>query len=98
MEQFESLEEKLIRLLKQKRPEESAEVRAALDVWTNEQEKIVATFKDWRPALRRARLYFKAGYRDESLEAFEDAREQAYHQEGPESEKKIMKEMNDLGF
>lgn len=106
MERFESLEtleQRLIRSLREKRPDESAEVRVMINAWTDEQEKIVDASKDRRMAqielnLRRARLYFKAGYKEEALENFNDAMDQAYamrHQD-PNLEQRIINEMDSL--
>ena len=74
----------LVKLLREKGPEDP-EVCAILQLWTRQQEKIVEAANTSEAAiqfnLRRARLYFEAGYKDEAWKNFEAAHTQAY-QEG----------------
>lgn len=78
-ENKENSEQQLIRLLKEKGIEDP-EVRNLLDSWTREQEKQVEQSDDYEFEqiqfnLRRARLYFEAGFVENAFENFEDARE-----------------------
>lgn len=98
-ENKESTEQKLIKLLKEKGIE-NAEARGLLDDWTREQEELVV--KENKPTgaielnLKRARLYFAAGFVDESFENFEAARTQAWNEHRDELYEEIMAEMDKL--
>lgn len=101
-ENKENSEQQLVRLLKEKGAEDP-EARKCLDIWTLEQEKIVeqSTGEEYRIAqiqfnLKRARLYFEAGYVDEAFENFEAARTQAWNEGREELYQAIMKEMDEL--
>ena len=74
-ENEESPEQQLVRLLKEKGVEDP-EARNLLINWTLEQEKQVEQSDDYHLEqiqfnLRRARLYFAAGYVDEAFENLE---------------------------
>ncbi len=98
-ENKESTEQHLARLLKEKGAENS-ETRNLLDIWTREQEEQVE--KENNPVaaielnLKRARLYFAAGYADEAFENFEAARMQAWNENREELYQAIMAEMDKL--
>lgn len=101
IEKAESPEQKLIQLLKEKGVEDP-ETKELLTAWTMEQEQQVEESKDPEAPiqfnLKRARLYFEAGYVDEAYENFEAARTQA-HQEGrDELLQTIDDEMDKLGL
>ncbi|MDZ7586284.1 MAG: hypothetical protein U0946_00900 [Patescibacteria group bacterium] len=96
-ENEEGPEQQLVRLLKEKGVEDP-EARNFLDIWTREQEKLVEQSDDYHFEqiqfnLRRARLYFEAGYVDEAFENFEAARTQAWNEQRNELYQAIMKEM-----
>jgi len=96
----EKPEQKLARLLKEK-GEENPEARDLLDRWTREQEKQVEQSDNYPLAqiyfnLRRARLYFEAGYVNDAFENFEAARTQAWNYKNNELYQTIMKEMDEL--
>ncbi len=100
LENKESVERHLIWLLKEKGVE-NPEARSFLDGWTREQESEVK--KSSNPAaaaielnLRKARLYFAAGYGDEAFESFEAARMQARNESREELYQAIMAEMSGL--
>jgi len=103
MEEFklpENLEKRLANLLKEKGLE-NTETRSLLNSWTLEQEKLAEKSKDYKAAqievnLKRARLYFAAGYIDETFENFEDARMQAWNENREELYQAIMSEMDKL--
>lgn len=90
-------EEEVIKVLKEKGVEDS-EAKELLIAWTIEQEKEVEKSKDPESPiqfnLKRARLYFAAGYIDEAFENFEAAGEQAWNEQRDELYKAIMKEMD----
>jgi len=93
-------EKRLAELLKE-RGAEDPEVRRLLDSWIREQESEVKKSSDPATAaielnLRKARLYFAAEYRDESLESFEAARTQAFNEGREELYQAIMAEMDGL--
>lgn len=96
-ENKESAEQRLVRLLK-KGGIEDPEARELLDSWTQEQEAQVENSPAASIELnfRRARLYFAAGYLDESYENFEAAREQAWNDNNPELYQKIVAEMDEI--
>ncbi len=99
-ESRESAEQKLVRLLKDKGVHDP-EANEFLDKWTREQEMTIEQAEDYpleqiQFNLRRARLYFKAGYVDEALEDFEDARTQAWNEQRTELYEAIMKEIDKL--
>ncbi|KKS46612.1 hypothetical protein A2567_00825 [Candidatus Azambacteria bacterium RIFOXYD1_FULL_42_11] len=99
VEKQENAEQRLARLLKEKGAEDP-EARDLLDAWTREQEERVEEGSD--PAakiefnLKRARLYFEAGYVEEALENFEAARMQAWNENRQELYEAIMAEMDTL--
>ncbi len=100
LENGENAERRLIRLLK-KSGVENPEARRSLDDWTRGQENEVKKSSDPATAaielnLRKARLYFAAGYGDESLESFEAARMQAWNESRGELYRAIMAEMDEL--
>lgn len=99
-ENKESSEQQLIRLLKEKGAK-NPEVRNLLDSWTHEQEKQVEQSDDYHLEqiqfnLRRARLYFEAGYVEEAFENFEAARTYAWNERRDELYQAIMKEMDEI--
>lgn len=99
-ENKESPEQQLIKLLKEKGVED-LEAKEFLDNWTREQEKLVEQSDDYHFEqiqfnLRRARLYFKAGYIDEAFENFEAARTYAWNEQRDELYQAIMKEMDQI--
>lgn len=99
-ENKESEEQRLIRLLKEKGVEDP-ETRSFLNFWTIEQEKWAENSEDYKMAqievnLRRARLYFSAGYIDEAFENFEAARMQARNDNRGGLYQEIMAEMDKL--
>ncbi|MCK4354837.1 hypothetical protein KAW43_00580 [Candidatus Parcubacteria bacterium] len=95
----EEPEQKLIRLLKEKGVEDP-EARKLLLSWTIEQEKQVEKSDDPEAPiqfnLRRARLYFDAGYRKAADENFEAARTQAWNENKKKLYQAIMKEMDEI--
>ncbi len=96
----ENAERHLIQVLEEKGVE-NPEARSLLDGWTREQEGRVKKSSDPATAaielnLRRARLYFAAGYADEALESFETARMQTRNENREELYQAIMAEMNKL--
>ncbi len=100
VESGESAERRLIRLLKE-RGVENPEAKRLLDSWTREQEGEVKKSGDPATAaiefnLKKARLYFAAGYGDEALESFEAARTQALNENRGEPYQAIMAEMDEL--
>lgn len=96
---LESSEQKIIRLLKERGIEDS-EAKELLVAWTVEQEKEVEKSSDPEASilfnLKRARLYFKAGYVDEAFENFEAAREQALNESRDNLYRAIMDEMDQI--
>lgn len=101
-ENKESLEQQLVRLLKEKGVE-YLETREFLDAWTREQEKQIeqSTGEEYSIAqiqfnLKRARLYFEGGYAEEAFENFEAARMQAYNEQRDELYQAIMEEMDKI--
>ena len=66
--------------------------------WTTERERQAEASADPEAFikfnLRRARLYFEAGYIDEARENFEDAATQAWNEQRGELYQKIMDEMD----
>lgn len=98
-ENKESAEQRLVSLLKEKGAEDP-ETKNLLDAWTRELEERVE--KENNPVatielnLKRARLYFKAGYIDEAFENFEAARMQAWNESREELYQMIMAEMDKL--
>lgn len=83
-EEEKDFEQRLTRLLREKGIEDP-EVKDLLIQWTIEQEKRVEGSGDSespiRFNLRRARLYFEAGYTEEAIENFEAARTQALNEQ-----------------
>ncbi|MFA6397617.1 MAG: hypothetical protein WDK96_02085 [Candidatus Paceibacterota bacterium] len=100
-ENIENKEQHLINLLKEKGVGDF-ETKNLLNEWIIEQEKQVE--KDKNPNavielnLRRARLYFKSGYKEEALENFKDALTQAWNEHKDELYGSILNEMDKLGF
>ena len=103
--QFEKKEEspdkKLVRLLKEK-GHEDPETQEFLASWTQEQEILARNAEDHFLAeielnLKRARLYFEAGYIQEAFENFESAQEQAWNEERDDLYEKIEEEREKLG-
>lgn len=93
-------EKRLAGLLRE-RGVEDLEARSLLDSWTREQEGEVKKSGDPATAtielnLRKARLYFAAGYGSEALESFEAARMQAWNESKEELYRAIMAEMDEL--
>ena len=76
----ETLEQTLIRLLMEKGPKDSEVMKLLLD-WTILQEKEVESLNELDSGvkfnLKRARLYYSAGFIEEAKENFADARLQA---------------------
>ncbi len=100
LEKSETADQKLIRLLKEKGAEDP-EVKEFLDSWMREQEMAVERSNDYifgqiQFNLRRARLYFQAGYVDAALENFEAAGTQAWNLYNNELYQAIMREMDEL--
>lgn len=97
-ENEENLEQKLVRLLKEKGVEDP-EARGLLDCWTREGEQEVerenSSVSSIQFNLRRARLYFEAGYTEEAFENFEAARVQAWNENRKELYEEIMREMDE---
>jgi hypothetical protein len=95
----ESPEQKLISLLREKGPEDG-EARDLLISWTIEQERLVEQSSDPEAPiqlnLRRARLYFEAGYIDEAMENFEAAADQAWNEKRNELYEAVMEEMDQI--
>lgn len=98
----ENPEQRLVRLLKEKGAEDS-EVKKILIVWTIEQEKQVEQLMGDAYSraqiefnLKRARLYFEAGYTEEAFENFEAARTQAWNEQRNELYQAIMKELDQI--
>ena len=99
-ENQESFEQRLTRLLKAKGIDDQ-ETKELLNNWTSEQEKQVEHSDDYQAEqiqfnLRRARLYFEAGYIEEAFANFEAAREQAWNERRDELYQSIMKEMGEI--
>lgn len=103
---IESSEETLIKLLKERGPQDP-EARALLLQWDSIQEAETREMEDPLGRitlnLRRARLYFKSGYTEEARESFDTAREQAWlDQPGNEGlgniRRQIIDEMESLGL
>ena len=99
-ESEESPEQQLVRLLRE-RGIEDPEVRDYLDNWTREQERQVEQSDDYPLAqiefnLRRARLYFEAGYIDAARENLGDARIQAWNEQRDELCQAIEQEIDEL--
>jgi hypothetical protein len=97
-ENREDSEQQLARLLKEKGVEDQ-ETREMLRNWTLEQEKIVDESADRFTAsiqfnVKRARLYFDAGFLDESFESFEDAATQALNEQRFDLYQEIINEMD----
>ncbi len=102
-ENKENFEQRLVRLLKEMKQKEveDPEVMKLLHDWTCEQEKRVeqSTGDNYNIAqiqfnLKRARLYFEAGYTDEAFENFEAARMQAWNEQRDKLFQEIMQEMD----
>lgn len=95
----ESVEQKLIRLLREQGPTDP-EARQALLDWTIAREAQVEQSAD--PAatiqlnLDRGRLYLSAGYVEEALANFNSAREQAWNEGWSDLLAAIEREMNDI--
>jgi len=95
----ENVEQRLIGILKEKGID-NLEAREALDSWTKAQERQVEMSEN--PAapiefnLRRARLYFAAGFIEEAFENFEAARTQALNEKMDDKYEEIMNEMDKL--
>lgn len=95
-----NFEQGLIQALKEKGAADP-EVKNLLNDWTCEQEKQVEQSGDYRAGqiqlnLRRARLYFEAGYTAEALENFEAAQTQAWHERRDELYRVITEEIDKL--
>ena len=100
IESGEGAEQRLIRLLRE-RGVEDQEARKSLGDWTRGQEDEVKKSGDPATAaielnLRKARLYFAAGYGSEALESFETARIQAWNEHREELYRAIMAEMDEF--
>jgi len=100
LEKRETADQKLVRLLKEKGSEDP-EARKFLNDWTKEQERAIEQLSDYvlgqiQLNLRRARLYFQAGYVDAALENFEAAGTQAWNLHNDELYQAIMREMDEL--
>lgn len=95
----ENPEQRLIRLLQEKGAEDP-ETRELLNNWTQEQEQKVEKSNDPDAPillnLTRAHLYAAAGYIEEALENFEDARTQAWNEQRDKLYQAIMREMDQL--
>ena len=89
----ETGEQRLKWLLKEK--PKTSETRKALENWTIDQEQQVENtpIAVIEFNLRRGRLYLAAGYKDEALENFEAAREQAFNERRDELYNAIEEEM-----
>ena len=99
-ENIESAEQRLTRLLKEKGVEDP-EVRELLDKWTREEEARVEQSDDYHLEqisfnLKRARLYFAAGYVDEAIENFEAAQIQAWNEQKSDLYQEITDEIEKL--
>lgn len=96
----ETIEKRLVKLLKEKGPEDP-EAFSLLTSWIVEQEQQVERSGNPEAAiqfnLRRARLYFDAGYIDESLENYEAAQTQAWNEGRDELYQKITDEIQKQG-
>ena len=93
-------EQELVRLIKEKGLKDPEAIKL-FDDWTREQEKQVEQSDNYSLEqillnLKRARLYFKAGYVKEAFEDFEDARTQAWNERKDELYRAIMEEMDEL--
>jgi erythromycin esterase-like protein len=91
-------EQELIGLLKEKGID-NPEVRDLLQNWTIENEKIVEQSDDPQTELiwlnlKRARLYFEAGFTNEAFENYEDARLLAWNLRNNKLYEAIMQEMD----
>ena len=98
----EPLEQRLAQLLRE-RGEKDPEVRRLLNSWEDEQERLVEASADYHLAqielnLRRGRLYFAAGYKEDARANFESARTQAWNEGREELFRSIMEEMDKLGL
>ena len=99
-ENKETPEQQLAQLLKEKGAEDS-ETKSLLLSWTLEQERLVDQSADRLEAaiqfnLRRARLYFEAGYLEEAFENFDDAADQARNEQRSELYQEIVNEIAKL--
>jgi hypothetical protein len=98
-ENKETPEEQLISILKEKGIA-NPEAKELLINWTIQQEKEVEASADPEASiqfnLKRARLYFKAGYIEAALENFDDAMTQAWHEERKELYIAIEKEKKEI--
>ncbi|MDO8557026.1 MAG: hypothetical protein Q7R98_00995 [Candidatus Jorgensenbacteria bacterium] len=98
-ESLESMEERLVVMLKEKGIEDS-ETKKILNAWADRLEKWVV--ESGMPTagielnLKWARMYFKAGFTDSAVENFEHAREQAFNEGKDELLKAIDAEMDKL--
>jgi len=94
-------EKELIRSLREKGPADS-DTKKMLSDWIDAEEKRVENSADPIAAillnLRRARLYYDAGFLEEAWENFESARRQAWNENHDELSEKIGKEMDSLGL
>lgn len=100
LEVNENTEQRLVRLLKE-RGIDDPEVKNSLENWTREQERQVEQSADYilaqiKLTLRRARLYFEAGYFEDSFENFSDAKIQAISEGRAELAEEIIKEMDKI--
>jgi hypothetical protein len=97
-----SPEQQLVKLLKEKGPEDT-EFKETFTKWTIGQEQKVEKSSDYKNEqihfnIRRARIYFEAGYLEDAFESFENARTQAWNEQFEELYKSIMDEMDRLGL
>ncbi len=99
IEAIETSEQRLIRLLRENEPYDQA-TGELLRAWTIEQETMVegGQLTAIELNLRRARLYFAAGYKEEAIENFEAARKQAHNERNVALYDAIMSEMDRLNL
>ncbi|MFH0815097.1 MAG: hypothetical protein V1902_03435 [Candidatus Falkowbacteria bacterium] len=98
--QWSETELALVRLLREKGAD-NPEAQKLLQDWVIKEEKQVETAIDYpteliQSNLRRARLYFTAGFVDEAMESFEAARTQAFNERRDELLQEIMNEMEKI--
>jgi len=97
----ESVRQELVRALKEKGIKDP-ETKSLLINWTIEQERSVESSTDPDAPIqfnvRRARLYFEAGYTEEAIENFGAALTQAHHEHRDDIRLAIIKEMEEKGL
>lgn len=99
-ENSKSLEQRVIRLFKEKGLEDK-EAKELLDAWLREQEAIAEKAANYSLAvielnIKRAGLYLAIGLREEALENLEDARVQAFQENRTELLEEINTKINKL--